>query len=181
MITLEAINSPFVKNTDGKPPNINDLIIALRVCSTKSWVDAVKTPSFFDKIKFNKLYIDIESLKIAFSQFAIYIKESTSSPKLWIKSNNQDGSRNDTNVKNTEGVPATLSIVVALMSKFNFNEHDAWNLAYCRALWYSIGFSSQEGGDIKIITTEEEENAEADKAKLDEIEKQAKEKYKNNG
>ncbi len=166
MLVLEAINSPLLG--DGTQiPKLDDLIAAIRICSTKTWQEAVEEPSFYEKIKFNYLYISMDALQAAFEGFQLYISESMSIPKVWVK---QDGDINQKNDKTGGGLPPSLSMTVLLMTKFNFSEDEAWNMPYCRAVWYSIGYAAQESSDIKIITTEEEDNAEADKKRLDEIE-----------
>jgi hypothetical protein len=171
MLVLEAIKSPLLGGGD-KAPHLDDLVVAIRICSTKSWQDAVEEPSLRDNIKFNYLHISVDALQEAFEQFKVYISESMSIPKVWVK---QDGDINQTSKANGGGIPPSLSLTVLLMTKFNFSEDEAWNMPYCRAIWYSIAYSAQEGTDIKIITTEEEDNAEEDKKRLEEIERLARE------
>ena len=171
MLVLEAIKSPLLGGGD-KSPHLDDLVCAIRICSTKSWQEAVEEPSLRDNIKFNYLHISVDALQEAFEQFKVYISESMSIPKVWVK---QDGDINQTNKTTGGGIPPSLSLTVLLMTKFNFSEDEAWNMPYCRAIWYSIAYSAQEGTDIKIITTEEEENAEEDKKRIDEIERLARE------
>lgn len=181
MITLEAINSPLIKdNPSGEIPSVDDLVVAIMICSTPSWTEAIKEPSFFQKLKFNMLSISIESLNGALEEFALYIKESTSMPKLWTKDNNSNGG-NEVKSVSKQKLPNSLQLVVFLMSKMHLSEEEAWNMVFCKAVWYSIGYASQEGGDIDVITTEDEERAEEDVKALEEIEKNAKEARRNHG
>ncbi len=171
MLVLEAIKSPLLGGGT-QAPHLDDLVCAIRICSTKTWQEAVDEPSFYEKIKFNYLYISIDALQEAFEGFKLYMSESMSIPKVWVK---QDGDINQTSKTTGGGIPPSLSLVVLLMTKFNFSEEEAWNMPYCRAIWYSIAYSAQEGTDIKIITTEEEDNTEEDKKRIEEIERIARE------
>lgn len=180
MITLEAINSPLVKQDgSGSAPTVDDLVVAIMICSTPSWKEAIREPSFFQKLRFNMLLISVESLNKALEEFSIYIKESTSMPKLWTKESNSSGGDSVKTV-NKQKLPHSLQLVVFLMSKMHISEEDAWNMAFCKAVWYSVGYSSQEGGDVDVITTEDEENAEKEVKILESIEKDAKERMKKN-
>ena len=120
------------------------------------------------------LSVNLNSMKLGMEQFSLYLKESTSMPKLWIKDKG-DGSSSEKNVSNKEKIPSTLSLLTFLISKLKFTEEEAWNTAYCKAVWYSIAYSAQEGSEIEIITTDDEENASSDVATLDEIERKSKE------
>lgn len=125
------------------------------------------------RLKFNLLTLSIAEQSSAFQDFVLYMKESMSVPKIWVNANN-DGSVQ----QKKEKIPPTLSLVVLLMTKFNFTEEEAWNMPFARAVWYTIGYVSQEAGDVDVITTEQEEQEERDKIKLEEIEKKAKEAIK---
>lgn len=173
-ITLEALKSPFsTNNVDGRAPSVFDLIIAIRVCSTNNWYDATESVPFSQKLKFNLLTLSIAEQAKAFEEFVIYMKESMSVPKIWVNSNS-DGSV----AQKKEKIPPTLSLVVLLMTKFNFTEDEAWDIPFARAVWYSIGFVAQEAGEIDVITTDQEEEEERDKLRLEEIERKAKEAIK---
>lgn len=171
MLVLEAIKSPLLGNGDTNP-TLDDLVRAIRICSTKSWQEAIEEPSFYQNLRFNYLHLSLDGLQGAFEEFKIYLSESMSIPKVWVK---QDGEINQNSKETGGGIPPSLALTVMLMTKFNFSEEEAWNMPYCRAIWYSIAFASQEGSDIKIITTSEEENSEEDKKRLEEIERLARE------
>lgn len=145
----------------------------MRVCSTSSWGEAVEKPSIVERLK----YLAIESISSkrskAFETFGRYMSESMSAPKVWMK---DDGNSKDLM---KEKVPRTLSIVVCLMTKFGFSEREAWDMPFSRALWYTTAFASQEGAEIEVITTEQEENETADLTKLAEYEEMIKQQIKN--
>ena len=173
-ITLEALKSPFsTNNEEGRAPSVMDLILAIRICSTKTWYDATAKPSFRERLKLNILTLSLEKQARAFEEFVLYMKESMSVPKIWVTSNS------DSQVSvEKEKIPPTLALVVLLTTKFNFTEEQAWDMPFSRAVWYAIGYASQETGEVDIISTDEEERAEKDKHILDDIEKKAKEAYK---
>ena len=177
MLTLEAIRSPLVAR--GKPVNgVDDLVNAIKICSTKDWQEAIDSSGIVNNIKFNYLFIDAEALAEGFKAFQLYITESMSAPKTWIKG----ADSKNIDVKNEgEGVPPSLALVVLLMTKFNFSERDAWDCPYSRAVWYATAYAAQEGADIKIITTDSEERAEEDKKLIEDIEKSARKEFGQNG
>lgn len=150
-ITLQAAGSPFVERNP-KGLSGKDLFVAMRICSTKSWVDSIKPLSFIERIK----YLLIDSIPDrqaqAFVDFGKYISSSMSIPKVWVK--NEDS---ETKSNKSSNIPETISMVVVLMTKFGFSEEDAWNMPFSKAIWYSTIYASQEGSDISIITTEEED------------------------
>jgi hypothetical protein len=151
-ITLQAANSPFVqKNPKGLSGK--DLFVAMRICSTKSWVDSIKPLTFFERIKYLLIDSIPERQSQAFVDFGKYISSSLSVPKVWVK--NDDSEKKEFKQNN---IPETISMAVILMTKFGFSEEDAWNIPFSKAVWYSTIYASQEGSDIKIITTEDEES-----------------------
>lgn len=172
-ITLQAVNSPFVIENP-KGVSYKDLFIALRICSTPSWREAVKKPNIIDRCK----YLMIESFSKrqadAFQTFGRYMSESMSAPKVWVK----DGDEKKEVIK--ENIPKTLAIVVCLVTKFGFSEQEAWNMPFSRALWYTTAYASQEGAEITIITTEEEENENLDLKRLAKYEEAVKEQIRKN-
>lgn len=166
------MNSPFVANNGGRQPNIDDLILAIRVCSTKTWAEALYGMSLMDKIRLSSLKANFRSQELAMRDFSVYLEESLSMPKVWVKTNMNGVDKQE---KKKQDIPTTLSLVVFLMSKLNMSEEEAWETPFSRAIWYTVGYASQESGDVSVISTEEEEREEQDKKMLDEIERKAKE------
>lgn len=158
-ITLQAVNSPFVsENPEGI--SYKDLFIALRICSTPSWRDAVKKPNLIERYKYMMIESFSKRQAVAFETFGRYMAESMSAPKVWVKDSD------DKKELIKENIPKTLAIVVCLVTKFGFSESEAWNMPFSRALWYTTAYASQEGADITIITTEQEENENSDLSKV---------------
>ena len=151
-ITLQAAGSPFIqKNPKGLSPK--DLFIAMRICSTKNWLDSLKPLTLVERFKYLLIDSIEERQAQAFVDFGKYISSSMSVPKIWVKNNDGESSE-----KKSSNIPETVSIVVILMTKFGFSEEEAWNMPFSKAIWYSTIYASQEGSDVNIITTEEEES-----------------------
>lgn len=147
----------------------------MRICSTESWIDAVKQPSFPDKIRYAIIQGVIQKQISAYQLFANYLSESMTIPKLWQKEqDSQSSPRKPTNL------PETLSIVTLLITKMGFSEKDAWSMPFARAIWYSTAYAIQEGAEIGIITTSEEDAEKSDLKRLSEFEAKIMESIKSN-
>ena len=174
-ITLQGINSPLFKPDFDKNYCYKDLFLAIRICSTSSWEDAISMPSFPDRVRLGILRYNLTAQMKALTEFLHYITESTVQPKVITKGDLDGLIKTD----NKEPVPSQLAIVTFLMSKMGFSEQDAWNMPYSRIAWYVAGYASQETGTVEIISTEEEERAEKDKEDLIKFTEREKEKLKN--
>ena len=163
-LTLQVINSPFI-DTNAKGVTGKDIFIALRICSTENWVASLKTPTLLERWRYLKIDSIPENKAKALEEFGRYLGESMSVPKIWIKNNGKE------EVKKPTNIPETLSMVVILMSKFGFSEQEAWNMPFSKAVWYTTAYSSQEGAELSIITTEQEAKESEDLSKLEEFEK----------
>lgn len=109
-----------------------------------------------------------ENKQKAFTEFGEYLSQSMSVPKIWTKNNDKSEGKKPTNI------PETLSLATILMTKFGFSEYEAWNMPFSKAVWYSTSYASQEGAEISIITTEDEEKEGKDLSKLEDFEKRMK-------
>ena len=173
-ITLEALDSPFVSTSKDKTMCYKDLFIALRVCSTKSWKEAVARPKFSERMKYYMLEGILTRQASAFAQFGFYLSESMTVPKLWTKENQDDG-------KVESNLPSTMAIVTLLITKFGFSEEEAWNMPFSKAIWYSTAFAIQEGGEISIISTEQEDTEQDKLKELQDFEKKIMESLSSSG
>lgn len=163
-ITLEALESPFVLTNKVESLCYKDLFMALRVCSTKSWTEAVARPKFSERLKYYMLEGILTRQATAFAHFGFYLSESMTVPKLWTKDKDEEGKR-DTNL------PDTMAIVTLLITKFGFSEEEAWNMPFSKAIWYATAYAMQEGGEISIISTEQEDTEQDKLKELKEFEK----------
>ena len=151
---------PKAKGVSGK-----DIFIALRVCSTKDWIASLETPTLIERWKYLRIDSIQKNKAIALTEFGRYLSESMSIPKIWTKKNGESEKAKPTNI------PETLSMAVILMSKFGFSEQDAWNMPFSKAVWYTTAYSAQEGAELSVITTEQEESESEDLSGLDKFEK----------
>jgi len=172
LITLQAIESPLV--TGAREPDSSDLVIAIKVCSSKS-VENISKIGFWEKIKFSKIYNDIYyQLQVAL-EFKNYMTESMSVPKVWVKENNDE-----INVDNKEKFPKEALLIVGLMAKLNFTEEQALNMPFSRVVWYLTAYACLEGSKIETISTSDEDKELEEKKKLESYEKEMFNKLKSN-
>lgn len=163
-LTLQIIDSPFL-NPEAKGIDGRDLFTALRICSTENWVKSLDKLTLIERWKYLKIECIPENKQKAFTEFGEYLSQSMSVPKVWVKNNDKSEGKKPTNI------PETLSLATILMTKFGFSEYDAWNMPFSKAVWYSTSYASQEGAEISIITTEDEEKESKDLSKLEDFEK----------
>lgn len=169
-MTLQIIDSPFL-NPNAKGIDGRDLFTALRICSTENWVKSLEKLSLIERWKYLKIECIPENKQKAFTEFGEYLSQSMSVPKIWTKNNDKTEGKKPTNI------PETLSLATVLMTKFGFSENDAWNMPFSKAVWYSTAYSSQEGAEISIITTEDEEMESKDLTKLEDFEKRMRDAF----
>lgn len=163
-LTLQVINSPFI-DSKAKGVTGKDIFIALRVCSTRNWMESLNTPTLLERWRYLRIDSIPENKAKALEEFGRYLGESMSIPKIWIKNSDKE------EVKKPTNIPETLSMVVILMSKFGFSEQEAWNMPFSKAVWYTTAYSAQEGAELSVITTEQEESEGEDLKKLKDFEK----------
>lgn len=110
----------------------------------------------------------------AFAHFGFYLNESMTVPKLWTKDKDDEGKR-ETNL------PDTMAIVTLLITKFGFSEEEAWNMPFAKAIWYATAFAMQEGGELSIISTEQEDEEKDRLQELKDFEKKIMESLSSSG
>ena len=159
-ITLQAMESPFLNPEKSDGVSYKDLFIALRICSTPNWTEAVKKPKLAERFKYYMLEGIISKQMNAYAEFGHYLSESMTVPKLWVK---EDDSVNQ---KKPSNLPETIALTTILMTKFGFSEEEAWNTSFAKAIWYATAFGLQEGAELSIITTESEEGEKEDVSRL---------------
>ena len=163
LLLLELIESPLLKFN--KSCSVIDLITAIKIFSSKD-NSKISKVSLYEKFHFSRLYYDLSYQAEISQELKIFIEESLSFPKVWIKES--DGIKKD-----EENMPQSIVSVTALMSKLNMSEKDAWEIPVCKAAWYLTAYACVEGAEIKVITTEEEGVSYIDKIKLAKIEEEA--------
>lgn len=151
-ITLQGLDSPFLNPEKANGISFKHLFEALRVCSTPSWTEAVKKPKFSERIKYYILEGMMQRQLAAYAEFGNYLNESMTVPKIWTKEDDSSHPKKPSNL------PETVSLTTILITKFGFTEEQAWNMPFAKAIWYVTAYGVQEGAELSIITTEDEEN-----------------------
>lgn len=128
-------------------------------------MESLNTPTLLERWRYLRIDSIPENKAKALEEFGRYLGESMSVPKIWIKNSDKE------EVKKPTNIPETLSMVVILMSKFGFSEQEAWNMPFSKAVWYTTAYSAQEGAELSVITTEQEESEGEDLKKLKDFEK----------
>lgn len=156
-MTLIAINSPLV---DGRPPSTPEhVMMFLRVCSSHHPSEAFRDPTLMDYVRVARLQVDQRYFHKTVMEMLKYMEVCNTCPKVYQK---PDAST----TKRSENIPGPLSMVTSLMSKLNMPSEEAWNMTLGQAIWYLTAHAVSEGADIKVLGTEEEERAPAEKEAL---------------
>lgn len=171
MLYLTALKSPFLVESESSP-RPDDILVFLRVCSAEHPSKAFRPPTLMDRWRVSRMTLDSGYMMAAQAKIMAFIEECSSAPVVYKKKEEKQ--------KLKEGVPSCLSMATALMSKMNLPLEQAWDTPVGQAIWYLTSFAISEGSEISILTTQDEDSAEADKALLKKIEAQMLAKIKEN-
>ena len=138
---LSAIGSPFLE--PDKEIKIEDLIVALKVCSGES-LNRATFSDYWSAIKLS-LFKDIRVA--AFKAFIDYSMTNESWPKFYDNSKNSSGS--------STGLPWELS-VIANLTRNGISYEEALNMPEASAIWLSTAFSMHAGSKLNLLTTDDE-------------------------
>jgi hypothetical protein len=154
-LSLTVIDSPFL---NGKVENAKpeDVLVFLRICSSEHPSKAFRKPTIMDYWRIARMEADLLHLFDAIKQIMEYIEICCSTPKFYSKQNEKG-----IEVKK-EGIPLPLILATNLMSKLGMSKHEAWSTTVGQAVWYITTYSINEGADIKVLTTDDEQKAESD-------------------
>lgn len=168
-MTLTALESPIVT---GKPHMVTpeDITVFLRVCSSKNAFVALKKPSLMDR--WNQVRMEMDTSYYFDQLMAIneYMKACNTMPNTYKKPDAQE--------KKKENVPVVLGLVTSLMSKMNMSLDEAWDSTAGQAVWYLTAYSIGEGAEVKILSTQDEEKMDGEKAVLEKFQAAARAKIK---
>lgn len=138
---LTALGHPLMF---GDPPSPAQIVYFSRVCS--------ETPMGNPTLR-DKYHAFLLSNPVRYAHALVDIREHIRTdawPKFWEKKDETGaGGRN-------RGMPWVLSILTNLV-KAGHTLEDAMNLPECQAIWLSTGASIQAGGELDILTSEDEE------------------------
>jgi hypothetical protein len=141
-VRLLAINSPLVNTHRDIEPL--DLVLAVQICSERTFGELTWLDHWYlAKLKRNKDFFR----QTVFS-FTTYAHQNIW-PKFWEKTDKTGGSKDG-------GVGWPLMVVANLISN-GITEDRAWNMPECQAIWLSTAFIKIKGGEVNVLTTEEEE------------------------
>lgn len=104
---------------------------------------------------------DIRYFYKAMKDILEYMNESCSAPLVYAKEEKKE--------KRKENIPSPLVMATALMSRLHMTPEEAWNTPIGQAVWYLTAFSSSEGADVKILSTEDEQRADFEKEFLQKL------------
>lgn len=139
-LALHAIESPFV--TPGKELTLDDLFIAVKICSEGS----IRKLSFMDVFRMSAFKAKPDKLQATIRAFHEYSNVSAW-PKFWDKEKQQGTSK---------GLPWILSVITNLICN-GWSEEDAWSLPECQAVWYHTAISISNGNEVCVLSHEDEE------------------------
>lgn len=154
-VRLLAINSPLV--VVGRDIEALDIVLALQICSESKFAKM----SFLDYFNLYKLQKNKDLLVETIVNFKLYAYQ-IAWPKFWEK--------NEENNSSGSGISWPLMVISNLISS-GISEERAWNMPECQAVWYSTSFIKLKGGEINVLTTEEEEFIESNSAAGDQVTK----------
>lgn len=139
-LQLEAVDSPFVKQSDTVRPL--DLIIAVKICAGET-IDklSLKDKFYLGRLNASESYF-VKQMEL-FSQYVLI----GAWPKFWEKKSKQ---------QDVSGIPWVLTVVCSLM-KHGVTEYRAWTMPESQAIWLHTAFAQGNGADFKVLTTEDEE------------------------
>lgn len=138
---LQAIESPFLEAN--KEIKIDDLIIALKICSGES-LDRAKWSDYWTALK---LTLFKDTRVNAFKAFVNYSQTHDNYPKFYDNSNKSSGS--------STGLPWELSII-ANLCRNGISYEEALNMPEASAMWLSTAFSMHSGAKLDLLTTDDE-------------------------
>lgn len=153
---LEAINSPFCY--EDRPFSFTDLAVAVRICSSSDPFAPLEPPSWLDRVRYWRATLDPAFFRESSQRFVDYLEDHSSSPKFWNRIDEQF---------NREAIPWPLNVAASILRQTSMSEAEVWSMPLGRALWYATALARQDGCDLDVLTTQDEEL-------LDSISKEAK-------
>lgn len=168
-MTLTALESPIVM---GQAPMVTpeDIIIFLRVCSSRNAFVALKKPSLMDRWNQARMERDTSYYFDQLMAVNEYMKACNTMPNTYKKP--------DEDEKKKDNVPIFLGLVTSLMSKMNMSADEAWDCTAGQAVWYLTAYSIGEGAEVKILSTQDEEKMDSERAMLIKLQASSRAKLK---
>lgn len=138
---LEALEHPILT---GKPCSPADLLFFAKVCAEAGDPTEVTLRDRWQRIRLARPRTFNLEIEAAYEHLRLDVW-----PQFWEKTSKDGaGGRN-------RGMPWVLSVVTNL-TKAGYTMEEALNLPECQAIWLSTGASIQAGGELDILTSEDE-------------------------
>jgi hypothetical protein len=159
-MTLQAIESPFFVEGKESEMEVEDIIIAFRVCSGYDGIMAMKKPPTWKEKWFNaRMTVSPAYCNLAIEEFQSYVEHYCTQPKLWEKDK-------DPSEKIKEKVPAQLLMTTLMLRRTNLSEQEVWRMPIGKMSWYCTALGYLEGVDVSVISTDEEEKMDLEREQL---------------
>lgn len=161
-LILEAAHSPFMDDLSGKAAQVDDLLLAIHVCS-KSFTDKFSGLINPQEIQDWGKSVTPEQWQSARADFSLYLKESWKTPEYWSSSSSAETKAS-----------WIFHLVVFAMKQLRFTEQQAWDAPISRIVCYRAAYAEQQTGEsdlktefdeIGIETLKKDEEAAKEKAK----------------
>lgn len=160
LITLQSINHPFV--TENAVPEPDDVVLALRICSSDLGIAAIETKATWSEKWLNgKMIASPLLMAKVIAEFVRYTELYSTNPKVWEKE--QDKGSIDVR---KEKIPDILMLVSILISKTTLTENEVWTMPIGKVSWYATAVAVMEGANVETISTSDEIKFEEEKAEL---------------
>lgn len=139
-VTLTAADSPIIKAGASVRPL--DLLVAVKICAGET-LGKLTWRDHLELWKMNSRDVYFEEQINLFGAYAL----TEAWPKFWDKSAKSGG---------TSTTPWPLTVVCNLIAN-GIPEERAWNMPESQAIWLHSGFAIMNGADLKVLTTEQEQ------------------------
>ena len=173
LLQLQAARSPFVVPREDYIPTPEDAIVFLRVCEHGSVGITSLKQRFIDWVIVGLYHLSPTLYTRVLHDIVGYVTECSTAPKVV----NKEGGHTK-KVDNVKSMDELLTLVAFLVRKTSMTEQEVMTMPLGKAMWYSVAVATIEGAKLKVVTTEEEENVEADRQRLAEIQKMAEEEVR---
>lgn len=159
-MTLQVIRHPMI--VDDPNIDIEDVIIAMRVCSGDNGIEALaKPPTWREKWLHAKMLWSAELLSETVLGFKEYIEAYSTQPKIWKKEDD------DKKIEMRKAkIPDQLLLATLLIKNTTLTEEEVWSMPLGKASWYVTALAFLEGADIDTISTEDEKKMDREKDEL---------------
>lgn len=165
-MTLQSIKHPFV--TGDGIPEPDDIVLALRICSSDLGIKAVEAkPTWKEKWFNGRMMANPELMARAILGFTNYTELYSSSPKVWEKPP-EAGSIDVRKAK----MPEILMLAALLMRKMHIREEEVWTMPIGRLSWYATAVAVLEGVNVETISTDDEQKFDAEREELERFSKE---------